>query len=177
MGKCKTKAIQTDLGTFRHNQAYPGIIQAYSKPCVTLAYLEPQSIQNHDIYKLRNIFRTLVYSELWHIQTQGLFRHLRRQTSTMKHFRKIAENSGKQLRNISLPRSLLHEITIMRQLLQRQLCKKAMARDGGGDIEFFTYLLIHSNKLTYLQLITVLVYGNSSPKSHEQGYLNFQQKP
>ena len=27
MGKCKIKAIQTDLGTFRHNQAYPGIIQ------------------------------------------------------------------------------------------------------------------------------------------------------
>ena len=41
MGKCKTKAIQTDLGIFRHNQAYPGIIQAYSKLCVTLAYLEP----------------------------------------------------------------------------------------------------------------------------------------
>ena len=32
MGKCKTKVIQTDLGTFRHNQAYPGIIQAYSNP-------------------------------------------------------------------------------------------------------------------------------------------------
>ena len=29
MGKCKIKAVQTDLGTFRHNQAYPGIIQAY----------------------------------------------------------------------------------------------------------------------------------------------------
>ena len=25
MSKCKTKAIRTDLGTFRHNQAYPGI--------------------------------------------------------------------------------------------------------------------------------------------------------
>ena len=34
MGKRKTKAIQTDLGTFRHNQAYPGIIQ------VTMEYLE-----------------------------------------------------------------------------------------------------------------------------------------
>ena len=37
MGKCKTKAIQTDLGLFRHNQAYPGIIQAcsgiFSTPC------------------------------------------------------------------------------------------------------------------------------------------------
>ena len=29
MGKCKTKAIQKDTGTFRHNQAYPGIIQTY----------------------------------------------------------------------------------------------------------------------------------------------------
>ena len=32
MDKRKTEAIQTHLGTFRHNQAYPGIIQAYSKP-------------------------------------------------------------------------------------------------------------------------------------------------
>ena len=30
MGKCKAKVIQTNLGTFRHNQTYPGIIQAYS---------------------------------------------------------------------------------------------------------------------------------------------------
>ena len=40
MIKCKSKAIQTDLGTFKHNQAYPGIIQAYSEPCVTLTYLK-----------------------------------------------------------------------------------------------------------------------------------------
>ena len=68
MGKCKTKAIQTDLGTFRHNQAFPGIIQAYSKPCVTLAYLEPWYIQNS------NIFRTLVYSETRYIQNSGIFK-------------------------------------------------------------------------------------------------------
>ena len=48
-----------------------------------------------------------------------------------------------------------------------------MASEGTGDREFLIYPLIHSNKLTYLQLITVLVYGNSSPKSHEQDYLNF----
>ena len=36
MGKRKTKAIQTDLGTFRHNDAY-------SKPRVTLTYLEPEA--------------------------------------------------------------------------------------------------------------------------------------
>ena len=48
-----------------------------------------------------------------------------------------------------------------------------MARERAGDLEFFIYLLIYSNELTYLQLITVLVYGSSPPKSHEQGYLNF----
>ena len=35
MSKSKTKVIQTDLGTFRHNQKYTGITQAYSEPCVT----------------------------------------------------------------------------------------------------------------------------------------------
>ena len=30
MGKSKAKAIQTDLDTFRHNQAYPAIISSYS---------------------------------------------------------------------------------------------------------------------------------------------------
>ena len=50
MGECKTKAIQTNLGTFRHNQTYPGNIQAYSdlKPSV---YLEPRYIQNTGIFK------------------------------------------------------------------------------------------------------------------------------
>ena len=74
MGKCKTKAIQTDLGTFRHNQAYPGIIQAYSgifktlcNPGIfrTVAYSETPYIQNVGILKLRGIFRTLsnIYDE------------------------------------------------------------------------------------------------------------------
>ena len=74
MGECKTKAIQTDSGTFRHNQAYPGIIQAYSgifktlcNPGIfrTVAYSEPPHIQNVGILKLRGIFRTLsnIYDE------------------------------------------------------------------------------------------------------------------
>ena len=92
------KAIQTDLGTFRHNQVYPGIIQTYSKPYVTLAHLESWYIQNPNISKTRKIFRTLVYLELRYIQnsgifkTQGLFGHLRCQTSSMKRFLKTAEN-------------------------------------------------------------------------------------
>ena len=51
-----------------------------------------------------------------------------------------------------------------------------MAVEAAGDREILIYLLIYSNKLAYLQLITVFVDGNSSPKSHEHDYLNFQQK-
>ena len=49
MGKSKTKAIQADLGTFRQNQQYPGIIQTYSSIFKTLC--NP------------GIFRTVVYPE------------------------------------------------------------------------------------------------------------------
>ena len=47
-----------------------------------------------------------------------------------------------------------------------------MAREGTGDLEFFIYLLTYSNKLAYLAVIEVIVYGNSPLKSHEKGYLN-----
>ena len=47
-----------------------------------------------------------------------------------------------------------------------------MVREGAGDRESLIYLLIYSNKLAFLQLITVLVYQNFPPKSHEQRYLN-----
>ena len=73
MGECKAKGIQTNLGTFRHNQAYPGIIYAYLGIFRTLshpntfktevhpelltysepeAYSEPCFIQNVDIFKI-----------------------------------------------------------------------------------------------------------------------------
>ena len=55
MGECKAKAIQTNLGTFRHNQTYPGIIQAYSGIFRTLCY--------PDVFYNCGIFRTLTYSE------------------------------------------------------------------------------------------------------------------
>ena len=53
------------------------------------------------------------------------------------------------------------------------LCNKTMTREGCGNCGFFIFLSIYSNKLAYLQLITVLVERSSPPKSHEQGYLNF----
>ena len=74
MSKCKTKAIQTDLGTFRHNQTYPVIIQAYSEPCVTLTYLKQSYIQNPDTLRTRSIFATLVYSEPRYIQNADIFK-------------------------------------------------------------------------------------------------------
>ena len=47
-----------------------------------------------------------------------------------------------------------------------------MARVGAEDHEFLIYSLIYSNRLAYLQLITVLIYGSSPLKSDEKGYLN-----
>ena len=49
MGECKTKAIQANLGIFRHNQTYPGITQAYSGIFRALSYPD--------------IFKTAVYQE------------------------------------------------------------------------------------------------------------------
>ena len=51
--------------------------------------------------------------------------------------------------------------------------EKAMTREGAGDRECFLYLLIYSNELVYLQLLTDLVYRSSPLKSHGQGYLKF----
>ena len=65
-GKCKTKAIQTDLGTFRHNQAYPKIIQAYSGIFRTLCNPDIFRLwytRNPDIFQTRRVFGTLAYSE------------------------------------------------------------------------------------------------------------------
>ena len=144
MEKCKTKShsgifrhIHAYSDTFRHIskiypniirhiQAYSGIIQANSKPCVTLAYSELWYIQNPAIFKTRGIFRTLVYPKLWHIQnlrhTQNpeLLKTLEysqysqpetysklRQTCTMEHLEKqltavIFFASYNYFRNVSL---------------------------------------------------------------------------
>ena len=48
-----------------------------------------------------------------------------------------------------------------------------MAPERAGNREFLIYLSIYSNKSAFSELITVLVYGSSPPKSNEQSYLNF----
>ena len=83
MGECKTKAIQTNLGTFRHNQTCPGIIQAYSGIFRTLYFPnmfktvvcpEPWHIQNQKHIQNPDIFTKLVHSEPRYIQDAGIFK-------------------------------------------------------------------------------------------------------
>ena len=97
MGECKTKAIKANLGIFRHNQAYPGIIhvRAFLEPCVTLIYLKLWCIQNPGIFRTKSILRARTYSQPWCIQNPAIFRMLAYSkseaysepchTSTMKH--------------------------------------------------------------------------------------------
>ena len=78
MDKCKTKVIQTDIGIFRHNQVYPGIIQAYSDIFKALCnpgsifravvYLETLHLQKQRHVQNPALFVTLVYSEPLNIQ-------------------------------------------------------------------------------------------------------------
>ena len=79
----KAKAIQTNLGTFRHNQTYPGIIQAYSGifrtlcyPDIfkTVVYPEPRHIHNQKHIQNPGIFKTMVYSVPRYIQNGGMFK-------------------------------------------------------------------------------------------------------
>ena len=83
MRQCKTEAILTNLGTFRHNQTFPGIIQAYSGILRTLSYRDifktvvypkPWHIQNQKHIQNSGIFTTLVYSEPVYIQNAGIFK-------------------------------------------------------------------------------------------------------
>ena len=68
----------------RHKQTYSGIVQAYSEPCIILAYSGVLYIKNPGIFKTRSIFRTMVYPKLWQIQNQ---RHIKNQ----KHAQNLAK--------------------------------------------------------------------------------------
>ena len=176
-------------------QAYSGIIRTLCNPDIfkTGEYPEPYISRN------RSILRTLAQSQPWYIQNPGIFRTLVYskseaysepcQTFTMKCFAKIVNGYNyfikyNYFRSISLPRSLLHKINTKNffdtSLIFTPelaiLCKKNMASEKAENREFLIYLLIYSNKLTYLQLGAVQVHGRIPPKSYEQGYLKFWQK-
>ena len=79
------QTIQTDLGTFRHNQTDPGIIQGYSgifRTLYYLAYLKLWYIWNPVKLRTKGTFRTLAYSKSEAYSEPC-------QTSTMKRFAKI----------------------------------------------------------------------------------------
>ena len=74
----KTKAIQTNSGTFSHNLTYPEIIQAKNPvlPNIfkTVVYREPWHIQYQKHIQNPGIFTTRVYSEPRYIQNAGIFK-------------------------------------------------------------------------------------------------------
>ena len=74
MGEYKAKAIQTNLGTFRHNQTYPGIIQAYSGIFRNLCY--PNIFCNCGIFSNLLYSEPEAYSESWYIQKPAMLRTL-----------------------------------------------------------------------------------------------------
>ena len=135
MDKCKLKAIQTNLCTFRHNQTYSGFIQAYSGIFRTLWWY----IQNPDI------FRTPAYSQHWNIQNPAIFRTLAYSkseaysgpchTSAMKYiFTAIIIFTNYDYFRKACP----VEIVV--------LCKKLCRARGPGTVNFlYTYWYIQIN--------------------------------
>ena len=76
MGECKIKAIQTNVGRFRHNQTCPEIIQADLELGVTLTYLKLWYIQNPEIFRNRSVFRSSAHSGPCYIQKSATFKTL-----------------------------------------------------------------------------------------------------
>ena len=162
MGKYKTKAIQADLGIFRHiqaysarhNQAYSAIFRTLCNPDMfrTLAnsepdaYSEPWQIQNHTHIQNLGIFRNLAYSEPWFVQNPGIFR-------TRGIFMTLIHSKPKHIQNDSLFRTpehfgeivnILYEINTMNVFntgviftsIVFIVCRKSMRAQWTGDHEF-----------------------------------------
>ena len=167
-----------DLG----NQAVPavpldyhiGIFHEAINVTVSVSFMH---IQNLGISRILAYSEPESYSQSWCpdiFRTRGISRTLSNTCDEELTAVKVV-NGYNYFRSILLPRSLFHEINTIRQLLQTQLfyAKKTISHQG----ESLICLLIYSNKLPFFQLITILVCGSNPPKSHEQSYLNFQQKP
>ena len=94
MSECKAKAIQTNLGTFRHNQTYPGIIQEYSGIFRTLCY--PHKFYNCCISRTVTYSEREAYSGPWYIQNAAIFR-----TLTYSKFEAYSEPCSGALKSFS----------------------------------------------------------------------------
>ena len=170
-------------GTFR-TLCNPGIFRTlvYSVPWYiqspgifrTLLYSEPWYIQSPGIFRtlvhsenwhIQNplIFRTLLYSDPWHIQNPGIFRALvySEPWQTLLNIYDGAISRKCYFYNINLSSSPLFEqkYDFFNNLYSRSIW-------GATTVSFwYTYLLMYSSKLAYLDLITVLLYGSSPHKS------------
>ena len=113
----------------------------------------------------------MVHSQPWYIQNP--LKHLRWSVLS-----KIV-NGYNYFHKISFSRSLLYEKILFFNTGLSCIPEVfiwcniwGLREPGAGGREFlYNYLLMYSNKLAYLKLITVLVYGSSPLKS--QNYLNF----
>ena len=129
MGKCKYKAIQTNLDIFTHNMHIQGLfrhIQAYSEHChnqnqrhiqkpaifrtLTLAYSEHWYFQNSGIFRTRDIFRALgIFSTRVILKTSMIQRFVK----TVKDY-----NIFPNFCNTSFSSSLLYEMNIINIFIQ-----------------------------------------------------------
>ena len=139
----------------------------------TLTYSEPEAYSEPRHIHSSGTFGTLLYSERWHIQN---LRHIQKPVYIYDEALIIFTATIIFTNYNYFGKACYFEITILRQFLQRQLCSvKSYGARGSRGRWIFNILILILIYLAQLQLITVLVYRSRTPKSHEQGYLNFQQ--
>ena len=148
MGKCKTKTIQTDWGPFRHNQAFPGIIQAHSaifrtlcNPDIfgTVIYPKPWHIQNQKHIQNPGIFTTLIYSEPRYIQKASIFKiwgifRIAEIVNGYNYFHKLIIFAKLTMLSISWNRYL--EVVSPEIVI---LCKKLWCARGSETVNIYIY--------------------------------------
>ena len=134
-------------------------------------------MQNPSIFRTLGILKTLAHSK------PEAYSDIYDKAFCENNWRKIVPQY--KFAALSTSRNIYHEVVTPERVIlflfknrviflfkKKQTNKlKTIVRKGAGDCEILIYLLIYLNKLAYLQLITVLLCGNSSPKSHEQDYL------
>ena len=155
--RSKTKAIQADLGIFMDIPTYSGIFITLCSAGIfrtLVAYSEPWYIQNPVLFKI------LVYSDPWNIQNP--VKHLR-WSILRKYLTVIIIFAISAFHVLSLVKKCVFFNTYLIFTPEAFFqCKKVWGLRGPGALNFlYIYLLMYSNKLAYLQLITVLVCGSS----------------
>ena len=156
VGKCKTKAVQTDLGIFTHIPSYSRI---FWHICLNIpGYVQSGIIRHSQAYS--GIIQA--YSELWCIQNTGVFR-TRGIFRTLAHSEPRAYSELSQTSAMELSRSLLYAINII--ILFNAgliftpkvfiLWKKSMRNERAGNRAFwytFTFTAFHKRKRTIMEL-------------------------